>query len=80
MKVVYILIVLLVAASALGCVDKKSPESTASTDSGQQDAVSSGTSEQTDEFGIESDLETLDSMFNDTEMDISFEVSADAFT
>lgn len=80
MKVIYILIVLLVAASALGCVDKKSPESTATPGSQPQTAVSPDTAGETDEFGIESDLETLDSMFNESEMDISFEVSADAFT
>ena len=80
MKVIYILIVLLVAASGLGCVDKTSPDG--AVESQPQTAVSpdTSTSVETDEFGMENDLEMLDSMFNDTEMDISFEVSADAFT
>lgn len=78
MKVIYILIVLLVAAVAVGCVDKTSPD--AAVEFQPQTAVSQDTAEETDEFGMESDLELLDSMFNDSEMDISFEVSADAFT
>lgn len=80
MKLVYILIVLLVAASALGCVDRNTPDTAVP---GQQEPVSPApgqTSGQTDEFGIESDLEILDMMFNDTAMDISFEVIDDAFT
>lgn len=77
MKVIYILIVLLVATVAVGCVDKTSPDAAVEQ---PQTAVSQDTAEETDEFGMESDLELLDSMFNDSEMDISFEVSADAFT
>ena len=79
MKAIYILIVLLVAASGLGCVDKTAPDG-AVPESQPQTAVSPDTAGELDEFGMESDLEMLDSMFNDTEMDISFEVSADAFT
>ena len=78
MNAIYILIVFLVAASGLGCVDKISPDG--AVESQPQTAVSPDTAEEIDEFGMESDLEMLDSMFNDTEMDISFEVSADAFT
>ncbi len=74
MKSVYILLVLVIAASALGCVGKKATESTAAP------PPVSGIPENGD-TGIESDLTQIDSMMNESTMDISLpEVNADAFT
>lgn len=74
---VYLLLLLVVTAFALGCVDKKPSETI---------PVSAETplpSELTDNeaSGIENDLAQMDSLFNDSSLEISLsEVSADAFT
>lgn len=80
MKTVYVLMVLFVAALALGCVgQKQQPETTSST--GPQEGGVPPPYPESDpaELGIENDLAEIDSMFNESEMDISFEVNS-AFT
>lgn len=87
MKSVYILmVVILVAGLTLGCVGKKAPESgvtatpmqttvsPAETPVSTQTPVSpAGTPAPSsiDEFGTESDLSDIDSLVNDSSMDIS---------
>lgn len=87
MKSVYILmVVILVAGLTLGCVGKKAPESIApaapmqtavspaETPASTQAPVSpAGTPapSSVDEFGTESDLTAIDSLVNDSNMDIS---------
>ncbi len=79
MRGVYILLVLVIAASALGCIGKKPSESITVPGSTETPVPSEGISENGDS-GIESDLAQMDSMFNES-IDISLsEVSADAFT
>lgn len=74
MKIVYILLVLVIVASALGCVGKKPAESTSAPTPG------SGLSDNGDSRS-DSDLTQIDSMMNESTMDISLpEVNADAFT
>ncbi len=76
MKWIYILIVLVVAASALGCVGKKpaeAPVSPAGTPAPVQ-ATPAATPVPTsaeDLFGTESDITAIDSLVNDSGMDIS---------
>ncbi len=77
---VYLLLVLVVAASALGCIGQKQADSTKASASTTEKPVSSSLAEN-ESLEIESDLAQMDSMFNDSVMDISFsEVNADAFT
>ena len=76
----YLLLVLVVAALALGCVSQKQGDSTKAPVSTAEKPVSSGMAEN-EPLEIENDLVQMDSMFNDSVMDISFsEVNADAFT
>ncbi len=76
MRAVYILIVLVVAALVLGCVGKKeteisvsptqtpiSPETTVSPAGTPAPAI--------DEFGTDADIIAIDSLVNDSSMDIS---------
>lgn len=75
MKAVYILIVLVVAASVLGCVGKKEAEISVSptqTPLPPETTVSpAGTpAPASDEFGTEADITAIDSLVNDTSMDI----------
>ncbi len=86
MKVVYILIMLVVAASVLGCVDKKAPDSSIRTPatpapvSPTQTSIPSDTVSDTEQSDMDDDLLDMDSMFNESGMDISFsEINADAF-
>ncbi len=83
MKIVYILIALVVAASALGCVDRKGPDSSINTPATPALASQSDTSNsnaENDEFGLDSDLTQMDPMVKELEMDISFsEIGANAF-
>lgn len=86
MKGIYIVLVLLIAASALGCISQKqsgtstSDMSTKPTASPAETSVPSNGAE-TDEFGTDADLAAMDSIFDDMNMDMSLsEVSADAFT
>ena len=79
MKWVYILILLVVAASASGCVDKNQAETPGQTPT--QTSVSPGEAEATpgavvtpaadDLFGTESNLSAIDTTFNDMNMEIS---------
>ena len=82
MKWIYILIVLVIAAAALGCVDKKATESTTQTSVPQGDTASTPASVATspeasspangeDIFGTESDLSAMNTTFSDMNMEIS---------
>lgn len=80
MKVVYILLMALVISSlTLGCVGKNAPETKAAvtpvqtTASPAQTPLSpSGTPAQSpDEFGTENDITAMDSLVNDSNLDIS---------
>jgi len=87
MKMVYILLVLVVVAASLGCVGKKGAEpstkapvppaqTSAPPTSSSSDAVTDS-----DLSGMDGDIQQLDSLFNESSLDISLsEVSADAFT
>lgn len=66
MKAVYVLILLVVTALALGCVGKQ-PETRATP---AQTPVSTPIPGD-DLFGTESDIAALDAMFNESAMDIS---------
>ncbi len=86
MRIVYILIALVVAASVLGCVDRKGPDSSMKTPATSAPASQSDTTEssssvaENDEFGLDNDISQMDPMVNELEMDISFsEIGANAF-
>jgi hypothetical protein len=75
MKSVHILLVLVIAASVLGCVGKKPSEITtpvAPVETPVQTAVSpAGTPAPSgDDFGTEGDISAIDSLVNDSSMDI----------
>ena len=70
MKVLIIAMLLLSIVS--GCVEQK-PEPSAQ-------ATPTETPMENDEFGIESDLEQIDAMLNDSSFDISLEVNVSTFT
>jgi len=93
MKIVYILLVLILAASALGCVGNKpsevTPTTTTQAPATQVETSVSPTVSPTasptetpvsvaatttpsgnDQFGTQSDLSTIDSLVNDSSMDI----------
>jgi hypothetical protein len=72
MKGVYILLlVLVVAASVSGCVGKK-PSETAPVSPVQTTVSPAGTPapSTTDEFGTEGDISAIDSLVNDSSMDV----------
>ena len=77
MKIVYILLVLILAAAILGCVSPKSPEVTPTATPAQTTAsptetpVSAvATPSGSDDFGTQSDINAIDSLVNDSNMDI----------
>lgn len=77
MKSVYILLVLILAASALGCVGKKPSEATPAPASPiatpAQITISPGETPApsgNDEFGTQGDINGIDSLVNDSSMDI----------
>ena len=87
MKIVHVLLVLILAASALGCVGNKpsgvTPTPTTQTPATQVETSASSTVSPTetpvsaaatpsgnDQFGTQSDLSTIDSLVNDSSMDI----------
>lgn len=78
MRGVYILLLALVIVSlTLGCIGKKAPETKASvtpvqTTPAQTTVPPGGTpAESMDEFGTESDITAMDSLVNDSNLDIS---------
>lgn len=81
MRWIYILIVLVIAAAALGCVDKKETQSTTQTSVPQGDAKITSPGETAPEistasngedvFGTESDLGAMNTTFSDMNMEIS---------
>ncbi|MDJ1422737.1 MAG: hypothetical protein M5U10_12570 [Candidatus Methanoperedens sp.] len=78
---IYILMLLLLAASILGCVGK-GPEEMAepSTVITKEAPVPPSSITEGDEAWIESDLAQVDSMFNELNTDISLEIDTSAFT
>ncbi|MCX9024876.1 MAG: hypothetical protein OIN85_02130 [Candidatus Methanoperedens sp.] len=82
MKIVHILLVLILAASALGCVGNKPSEvtPTPTTPATQVEtsvsptetpvSAAATTTPSNDQFGTQSDLSTIDSLVNDSSMDI----------
>lgn len=87
MKMVYILLVLVVAAAILGCVGKKGAEpSTRAPVPPVQTSVPPTTSSSSavtdsDLSGMDSDIQQLDSLTNESSTDISLsEVNASTFT
>lgn len=77
MKIVYILLVLILAASALGCVGKKPSEVTPATTETSVSptgtpvsATATPAPSSNDEFGTQSDINAIDSLVNDSSMDI----------
>ncbi len=72
MKSVYILLVLILVASALGCVGKKPSEVTTTPATPVATPVqATGTPTPSgDEFGTEGDISAIDSLVNDSSMDI----------
>lgn len=79
MKLVYILIVLVVAASTLGCIGNKPAEpSTSAPAAPVETSVSPATTNapaSDDPFGTDVDVAALDSMLADSTMDISLSES-----
>ncbi len=80
MKFVYILVVLVIAALASGCVDKKqtetSTENPVQTSRGESAVTAAATSSAVtqapdDLFGTESDLNAMNSTLSDMDMQIS---------
>lgn len=94
MKNGYILLIILVAALAIGCVDSKQTDtdSTIEPDSTNVDTASQTIhptpppsslqdNSELDEFGFDDDLSDIDSLLSDSELDISLsEVNDDLFT
>ena len=87
MKMVYILLVLIVAAATLGCVGKKGVESSTlapvlpAQTSVPPTTSSSNAVTDSDLSGMDGDIQQLDSLFNESSTDISLsEVNMDAFT
>jgi hypothetical protein len=74
-KIVYILLVFIIAASTLGCVSQQpsgtTPAGTSVSPTGTpaSDAVTT-TPSGSDQFGTQSDINAIDSVVNDSSMDI----------
>lgn len=79
MKWTYILILLVIAAAALGCVDKKQAETqtsvpqgeTTTSDAGVTSPEASSPTNGEDLFATESDLSAMNTTFGDMNMEIS---------
>lgn len=87
MKAVYLVLIIVLVAASLGCVGKRgqepltsaqtTPAATAPSPTAQPPGIVSGT----EVLDTGNDLTTMDTMFNDSSLDISFsEVNADTFT
>lgn len=80
MKFVYILLVFIIAATALGCVSQQSPgtsappgtsiSATETPATAATPASAAVTATPSDDFGAQSDINTIDSVVNDSSMDI----------
>lgn len=72
MRIIYILLVLMVVASVLGCVSQQSSGVTpaGSSISPNETPASEITSSGNDTFGTQSDINSIDSLLNDSSMDI----------
>ena len=71
MKWIYILILLVVAASTLGCVDKNQTETSINVSPGESTTEDVVTPASEDLFETESNLSAIDSTFNDMNMEIT---------
>jgi len=71
MKLVYILIVLVVAALTLGCIGKQNEPSTSAPVAPVETSTAATSSAIDDPFGTDVDVAALDSMLADSSMDIS---------
>ncbi len=88
MKTAYILLVIVLAAASLGCVDNKTPETTSKMPAATAAPITPAPTSQPSDTVMESevldmgnDLTAMDTMFEDSDLDLSFsEVSADTFT
>ncbi len=81
MRGIYILVLLLLVASVLGCVGRETKETAEpSTMITKEAPVPSNSIAESDEAWIESDLAQVDSMFNELNTDISLEIDTSAFT
>ncbi len=88
MKAVYILLMVIVVAAALGCVDKKGPETVAkipgtpaATAAPAPTSQPSTNVAETEVLDPGNDLATMDTMANDMSLDLSFsDVSVDTLT
>ena len=79
MKAVYILLVIVVIAAALGCVGKKGPETVAQTPAPTSQPSTSV--EETEVLDPGNDLATMETMVDDMSLDLSFsDVSVDTLT
>lgn len=73
MKAVYILLVIVVAAAALGCVGKNGPETAAKAPvTPSPTAQPSTTVAETEVLDTGNDLATMDTMADDMSLDLSF--------
>ena len=85
MKAVYILLVIVVMAAALGCVGKNGPETVAKTPettiAPAPASPSSTTVAETEVLDPGNDLSTMETMVDEMSLDLSFsDVSADTLT
>lgn len=71
MKLVYILIVLVVAALTLGCIGNKPAEPSTNAPVAPVETAPATTSSIDDPFGTDLDVASLDAMLADSSMDIS---------
>ncbi len=74
MKAVYILLVIVVAAAALGCVDKTGPGTSAKTPAAPiaPSPTPSTTVAETEVLDTGNDLATMDTMVDEMSLDLSF--------
>ncbi len=75
MKIVFILLIFMIAASALGCVSQQSPQTSSPTGTSisttETPATAAVTTTPGDDFGAQSDINAIDSVVNDSSMDIA---------
>ncbi|VVB85220.1 Uncharacterised protein [uncultured archaeon] len=87
MKAVYLVLIIVLVAASLGCVGKRQDVSTKAQTTPVGTAPPSSTSQPsgivpgTEVLDTSNDLTTIDTMFNESSLDMSFsEVNADTFT
>ncbi len=73
MRIVYVMLVFMIAASALGCVSQQSPQTSTPTGtsiSATEKPASAVVTPADDPFGTQSDISSIDSVVNDSSMDV----------